>query len=259
MQRYPHDTVEPVPIVLLFRCSPSPLTGKSYEEFLSELQLTRERLTEPRLNNSPVPVATPSTPAKSTDEWAEYLESVKYFLQQNQLPLRNKAMLLLSSLAPRIYAEARSLRYKVNISRSLYVLLPSPDGLQPGFKHCKDLLLQGYAETTKSNRLQLRRLTQHSRDNVDEIFRYLRDQSNIDWTQEQSYVGIKTDFDSLVSEASRLEMEMRDDMQLQTGKLAREESRKSIEVSILKYVKQRAVSPMKSSRSSSLIGHSKTM
>ena len=57
-----------------------------------------------------------------------------------------------------------------------------------------------------------------------------------------AYPQIKEDASRIYAEARRLESEVRDHMQLEVGKLSLEESRKSIELSIIRYLKEKEFS-----------------
>ena len=78
---------------------------------------------------------------------------------------------------------------------------------------------------------ELRRTLEDAEDNISGIITYLSHKSDPAWPQEPSYISMNADLKRLIEEARRVEAEARDYMQLQAGKLALEESRRSIELS----------------------------
>ena len=166
----------------------------------------------------------------------KYITFLRFFLGQTHDQAWNNATLILSSFSPLIYAEARSLRSRINTERQHFATIPK--GLSSplaGFNNFNyDNLSHGeYEEDLNNRRLLLRRHSEHFQDTVDEILRYVRFEVKAEWSQEHLYDKLRTESEGLLKEASRLETEIRDNMQVQVGSLALQESRKSIELSNL--------------------------
>ncbi|KAL9074069.1 MAG: hypothetical protein Q9161_002478 [Pseudevernia consocians] len=79
--------------------------------------------------------------------------------------------------------------------------------------------------------LLLRRMIEDSKDGLDQLQRFMHSQNIKAAGQEDSSTNIEDSLQQFILEARRLETEIRDCLQLQTGQLALQESRKSIELS----------------------------
>lgn len=80
-------------------------------------------------------------------------------------------------------------------------------------------------------RSSLRCLTNELQDDWSSVLRYMRSCFTWDPSGKSCYQGTEANVTDIVQLASRLEGHIRENLQLQTGKLALEESKKSIEVS----------------------------
>ena len=87
------------------------------------------------------------------------------------------------------------------------------------------------AEGLSQRRAQLRRHVEHVQDNVEEIDRYFRLLKKNESLQAYDKIDVHKELECLFREASRLGGEIRDELQLQVGTAALEESRKSTELS----------------------------
>ena len=159
-----------------------------------------------------------------------YAEAVERFIEQDRLAIPSKAFLLLAAMSPLLHIEAYRVREASDHVRSTYDKLTRDKiaGQDTSATEHK-----GLDQDLDRQRLKLRRTLEKAEDYVSDIFMYLGSEAHLDWSKERSYKGIQADWRRFIDEERRLEIEVRDYMQIQVGNLALEESRRSIELSNL--------------------------
>ena len=80
-------------------------------------------------------------------------------------------------------------------------------------------------------RLRLRALVEEAEDDLSCLLKYIRSQTSAAWLLSDSWRKVEEDFKRIQDEASRLEVQIRDYLQLRVGEWALQESKKSIELS----------------------------
>ena len=113
-------------------------------------------------------------------------------------------------------------RLECRVSRACYLQATNP--------RCAETV-DKVLKTVFTARYQLRRMIEDSEDNFLRIRDNQKSVKRHGRPQSQSFMTLQLDFQQTRLEATRLEAEIRDYLQLQTGQLALEESKKSIELS----------------------------
>ena len=80
-------------------------------------------------------------------------------------------------------------------------------------------------------RVGLRRWVENAEDAVDQLRRIFRQRHKPEWLQHEAYQQIEREYRHVIAQAHRLETEVRDLIQIHSGGLAPEETKKSIELS----------------------------
>ena len=228
-QNFMPEDVNAVPVLLVAIKHPVFRDGIPLEEvFLAGGDKGIPRIKRSALGESNAVVVTEVDGLKNIGQiYAKYVED---FIVQRRFatPTRapTQAFLLLAATLPLLDAEAYRMRKILNEMKFNYGSITQRrlDGIHIPTEQNNDLDRQ---------RLKLRRTLEEAEDYVSQIFRYLSSEVDSDWSKEPSYLSIKSDWRSLIDEARRLETEVRDEMQLQVGRLSLEESRRSIELSTI--------------------------
>ena len=226
-QNFMPEDVNAVPVLLVAINDHLPSDGIPLEEvFLAGGDKGIPRIKRSALGESNAVVVTEGDGLKQIGQI--YAKIVEDFIVQRRFatPTRapTQAFLLLAATLPLLDAEAYRMRRILNEVKSNYYIIieNESDDFQLYSVRNNDLDRQ---------RLELRRTLEEAEDYVSQTFRYLSYEVDSDWSKEPSYVSIREDWKSLIDEARRLEIEVRDYMQLQVGNLSLEESRRSIELS----------------------------
>lgn len=219
------EVVNAVP-VLLVASTVHRLFEKTLEEILALCDQRKPRIKRSALRESKPGVVTKSGGLREIKH--QYAKNVENFIVQRRfassMRTPTQAFLLLAATSPLLDTEAyrvRKILNEVNVNYCIIIGHKS-NGFQLFSERNNDLDRQ---------RLELRRTLEEAEDYVSQTFRYLSSEVDSDWSKEPSYVSIREDWKSLIDEARRLEIEVRDYMQLQVGNLSLEESRRFIELS----------------------------
>lgn len=153
-----------------------------------------------------------------------FTRAVEHFLMQDTVLHSTKPFLLLAALSPLLYREACRIRDTFNFAQDLYtdIVFVDPD-THGGRNDWQDLL--------DRQRSKLRRVLEVSEDLLGQFSRYLGSEAHSHLSERSSYGGIVTTLRSLITDARRLDAEIRDFKQARVGALALEESRKAIDLS----------------------------
>lgn len=152
-----------------------------------------------------------------------YARTMDHFVVQDRNATPTKASLLLTALSPLLYAQAYRMTSALNQLQMIYVQICCRTPIAQNRDYLSHDLHLG--------REELRRLVEATEDLVGQTLGYLGSEAHLNWFEEPSCFSIRADLNNLVDRGRRLDTEVRHFMQLQTGSLALEESRKSIELS----------------------------
>lgn len=220
---YPDAT----PVILIASHSFGALTGKAHFDEVSHF---RSAIVE-----------TLSRPLEGTPEWSvEYIRILQYDLEKERGSIGSDTNLLLRPLIPLLYFNIFRIRGECGLVREKYYkfivphdkFIASLGGVESRFplgnpKNADRTSLEDLYEL----RVVLRRKIEDSEDNSEQLRRFLRSQRMLDVRQGKLFTMVEDDLQQVRLDAHRLETEIRDYLQLQTGVMAIHESRKSIELS----------------------------
>ena len=156
-------------------------------------------------------------------EWMrDYFHRLESDIQKGRGLDRNDMDMTLRPLTALLQFNMPLFRIEHRAARAYYLQATKPKRTETGEKSLKDLFEKRY---------KLRRMIEDSEDNSVRLRDYMQSYIRDDTLQSQSLVSLEGDLQQIRLEATRLEAQIRDYLQLQTGELALKESKKSIELS----------------------------
>lgn len=195
------------------------IAGKKFGAMSSEAQI------DAMLRFRSVTVKNVSESLDKIPAWTkEYVRILQYDLEKGRRSIESDMDLSFRPLAPLQYLHIFTIRRHCSEVREKYKKFIDPSNVLAKRTSLEDLY---------EMRVGLRRMVEDSEDNSEQLRRFMRSQQTLDVRQERSFITIEDDLKQSRLEARRLETEIRDCLQLQTGELALQESRKSIELSNL--------------------------
>ena len=166
-----------------------------------------------------------SDPVDKYPTWTrEYVRILQYDLENGRRSTGREMNLSFQPLVPLLYSNVFRIRKECAKVREKYHSFITSSKTFPN---------QITLEDSYKMRDMLRRIFEKSEDNSGQLQRFIRSQGILDVQQERSFTTIEEDLKQAYLEAHRLETQIRDYLQLQTGELALQESKKSIEISNL--------------------------
>ena len=133
----------------------------------------------------------------------------------------NVTSLLLKPLVALLYLSIFQIRNYCGIVRRQY------EDLQMSEDAERDKIISSLPE----HRFRLRAMVEDSKDDLNHLPKYISSQISVDMLSNRSWLKVEEDLKRIHQEASRLETQIRDLLQLQVGEWALQESKKSIELS----------------------------
>ena len=201
--------------------------------------LSRKTRLDESLDCSSPPVGSLSESLDEVPAWINgYLRVLQHDIATEGVSTtEDSAELLFTSLIPVLWLNMFSIREKCHSIREDYykfivprdAFLKSLQKTQPRYRYVREKSTR--LEDLFEWRKDLRRIIENSEDTLEQIQRFMRPQRVYGKRRERSW--IEDDTKQVHLEAHRLEAEIRDYLQLQTGVVAIQESRRSIELSNL--------------------------
>ena len=229
-RHYLSANLDASPVIVIFRLDepPLPKPEKKAKNKLSRVSSSRES----------VPSAV-SHSIKLLPPWMqEYVRELKHDLENRRGRSSSITDLLFKTLSPLLQFYVFRLREECDLARSEYIAFTLP---QNKFQYESEILKWGPRRIGRGKikglrelfemRYFLRRLVEDSEQHCQRLRRFIRSQRAPDAPPNESSTLIEDEVQQAHLEAHRLETELRDYLQLQTGELALQESRTSIELS----------------------------
>ena len=168
----------------------------------------------------------PTTPLWSRIHSINYLPLLHWCLASGNGLTRTitRTSLIFGALLPLVYSSTFSIMYRSNRLRLAYIELLFTELVDSAQK--ESAILDLY-----SQRLSLRREVENSEDDSEQLARYITSQGLTDL--EKDCTSVQEFYKSVHTSALRLETEVRDYLELQSGRMALKESQKSILLSSL--------------------------
>ena len=156
-------------------------------------------------------------------EWMrDYFRRLEFDMKKGKGLGRNDVDLTFGPLTALLQFNMPLFRLECRVARAYYLQATKPRHTKTVEKSLKDVFERRYL---------LRRMIEDSEDNSLRLRDYTHSLMRYDTLQSQSLMTLEGDLQQTRLEATRLEAEIRDYLQLQTGELALKELKKSIELS----------------------------
>ena len=220
------------PVVIIFRLDgPSESKAEKKAKEKSDMMASSEESALKAVSNS----------IGSLPLWMqEYVRLLKFDLQKSRGGSSSSLDLSCRSLIPLLQFYVSRFREECNLIRTEYLAFTLPQNkfwyqsafVDPDVRIKGTKMIKGLGDLYEI-RFMLRRMIEESEDHSypNRLRRFTRSQMPYDTTKDEPYIEVEDQLHQAHLEAHRLETEIRDYLQLQTGELALQESRKSIELS----------------------------
>lgn len=161
------------------------------------------------------------------DEIRDYARLLHWCLRNGKKSIGSIPTLMFNALLPLVYRSTLRINDQCSQARYTYLkLLESFSSETDNLGHRNSLISDLYQQ-----RLSLRRTVEDSEDDIENLSRYIELHAMTEWVQ--AFIKPSECIQRVRDAAHRLEVEIRDYLQLQAGEMGLRESRESIELSSL--------------------------
>ena len=220
LRQYDPKKPDPVPIVLIAGWRNDLSESEVIEQGIEDAFQFQNAAIEKNLDTSSLPPGPYGPMHCSGLQWhTNYLQLLNMCLVKEKEQTVDITKLGLKPFLPFLYLNAFAIREFCKNLRWGY------RGISPNINVDEGVL------SLREKRHQLRELVEDSEDDLDYLRRYLCSQISADILSYSSWLKAEEDLIQIHQEARRLEVQVRDFLQLQVGEWALQESKKSIELS----------------------------